>query len=52
MLRADGTSIYVTQDIALAQLRYEEYRMDRMVYVVANEQEYHFQVLFEVFNRL
>ncbi len=52
MLRADGTSIYVTQDIALAQLRYEEYKMDRMVYVVANEQEYHFQVLFEVFNRL
>lgn len=45
LLRSDGTSIYITQDLGTAQLRYEEFKMDRMIYVVANEQDYHFKVL-------
>jgi len=45
LLRADGTSIYITQDLATAKLRHEEFSMDKMVYVVANEQDYHFKVL-------
>jgi arginyl-tRNA synthetase len=45
LLRADGTSIYITQDLATAELRHEEFNMDRMIYVVANEQDYHFKVL-------
>jgi len=52
VLRKDGTSMYITQDMGTALLRYEDYKMDRMVYVVGNEQEYHFQVLFEILNRL
>lgn len=43
--RADGTSVYITQDLGTATARYQEYRPDRMVYVVGSEQEYHFQVL-------
>lgn len=49
LLRSDGTSVYITQDINMAKLRYEEYTFDEMIYVVGNEQAYHFQVLFEVF---
>ncbi len=45
LLRSDGTSIYITQDLGTAQLRYDEFGMDKMVYVVANEQDYHFKVL-------
>ncbi len=45
LLRADGTSIYITQDLATAKLRHEEFDMDKMIYVVANEQDYHFKVL-------
>ena len=45
LLRADGTSVYMTQDIGTAKLRYEDYDIDKMVYVVGNEQNYHFQVL-------
>lgn len=45
LLRSDGTSVYMTQDIGTAQQRYEESRFDRMIYVVGNEQNYHFQVL-------
>ncbi len=45
LLRADGTSIYITQDLATAELRHKEFGMDRMIYVVANEQDYHFKVL-------
>ena len=45
LLRADGTSVYITQDLGTAQLRYEDYKMDESVYVVGNEQDYHFQVL-------
>ncbi len=52
VLRADGTSIYITQDIILANLRYKDFKMDKMVYVVANEQIHHFKVLFEILRRL
>ncbi|MFT4283063.1 MAG: arginine--tRNA ligase [Candidatus Woesearchaeota archaeon] len=50
--RKDGTSIYITQDLYLAKKRFEEYSMDRMVYVVGNEQDYHFKVLFEILKLL
>lgn len=52
VLRADGTSIYITQDIALGKIRYDDWQMDEMIYVVANEQNHHFQVLFEIFQAL
>lgn len=45
LLRSDGTAIYITQDLGTAQLRYEEFGMEKMIYVVANEQDYHFKVL-------
>jgi len=45
MLRSDGTSLYMTQDLGTADVRYQEYHMDKMIYVVANEQDYHFKVL-------
>ena len=45
LLRADGTSIYITQDIGTAILRHQEFSMDKMIYVVMNEQDYHFKVL-------
>ena len=45
LLRSDGTSVYLTQDLGTAQQRYEDFKMDRSIYVVANEQDYHFQVL-------
>ena len=45
LLRADGTSVYITQDLGTAQLKYEDYTYDQSVYVVGNEQDYHFQVL-------
>lgn len=52
VLRSDGTSLYITQDIGTAHRRYEEYGFDKLVYVVAVEQDYHFQVLFETLKRL
>ncbi|MFZ2899578.1 MAG: arginine--tRNA ligase [Saprospiraceae bacterium] len=52
VLRSDGTSLYITQDIGTAHKRYEEYGFDKLVYVVAVEQDYHFQVLFETLKRL
>ena len=52
LLRANGTSVYITQDIYLARKRYEDYKFGEMIYVVANEQEFHFKVLFELFRRL
>jgi arginyl-tRNA synthetase len=52
VLRSDGTAVYMTQDIGTARLRYNDFAMDAMVYVVANEQNYHFQVLFEIMKRL
>ncbi len=51
LLRSDGTSVYITQDIGNAVLRYEEYKFDRHYYVVADEQIYHFKVLREVLKR-
>ncbi len=45
LLRTDGTSVYMTQDIGTAKLRFQDYPIDKMVYVVGNEQEYHFKVL-------
>lgn len=45
LLRKDGTSVYMTQDIGLAQQKYEQFKMDQSIYVVGNEQDYHFQVL-------
>lgn len=52
LLRADGTSIYVTQDLYLAKLKFEEFKINKSIYVVGNEQEYHFQVLFELLDKL
>lgn len=52
LLRADGTSVYMTQDIGTAKLRYEDYDIDKMVYIVGNEQNYHFQVLAILLHRL
>ena len=52
VLRADGTSVYLTQDLGTSRMRYEDYGAQRMVYVVANEQDYHFAVLFETLQRL
>ncbi len=52
VLRSDGTSVYITQDLGTAQSRYKDYACDKMVYVVADEQNYHFQVLFELLKRL
>ena len=52
LLRADGTSVYMTQDIGTAKLRFEDYQIDKMVYVVGNEQEYHFKVLSILLDRL
>lgn len=50
--RADGTSVYITQDIGTAQLKYNDYHMERSVYVVGNEQDYHFKVLQLILKRL
>lgn len=52
LLRADGTSVYMTQDIGTAKLRFKDYPIDQMVYVVGNEQNYHFQVLSILLDRL
>ncbi len=52
LLRADGTSVYMTQDIGTAKIRYDNYPIDKMVYVVGNEQNYHFQVLSIVLDKL
>jgi arginyl-tRNA synthetase len=52
VLRADGTSVYITQDLGTAQMRHRELGCERYVYVVADEQNYHFQVLFETLKRL
>ena len=52
VLRKDGTSVYMTQDIGTAQLRNQDFGVDKMIYVVADEQNYHFQVLFEILKRL
>ncbi len=52
LLRSDGTSVYMTQDIGTAQKRYADFGIDSMIYTVGDEQEYHFKVLFEILKRL
>ena len=52
LLRSDGTSVYMTQDIGTAKMRFEDYPIDKMIYVVGNEQNYHFQVLSILLDKL
>ncbi len=52
LLRSDGTSVYMTQDLGTADLKYQDFKIDKSVYVVGNEQDYHFQVLFKVLAKL
>jgi arginyl-tRNA synthetase len=52
LLRSDGTSVYMTQDIGTAKLRFDDYPIDRMIYVVGNEQNYHFQALSILLDKL
>jgi arginyl-tRNA synthetase len=52
VLRRDGTSVYITQDMGTAQLKYEDFGAKRSVYVVGNEQDYHFEVLFHILRKL
>src|SRR5690606_11897087 len=52
VLRGDGTSVYITQDLGTAQLKYDEFRMNESIYVVGNEQDYHFKVLFLILKKL
>lgn len=52
LLRADGTSVYMTQDLGTADLKYKDYQFDHSIYVVGNEQDYHFQVLFLILKKL
>nr|MBS0037737.1 arginine--tRNA ligase [Saprospiraceae bacterium] len=52
LLRGDGTAVYMTQDLGTARVRYDDFKMSEMTYVVGNEQDYHFKVLFEVLKRL
>lgn len=52
VLRGDGTSVYITQDLGTAQLKYNDYHMDNSIYVVGNEQDYHFKVLFLILKKL
>lgn len=52
LIRSDGTTLYITQDIYLAYLKYKEFKIDKSVYVVGNEQNYHFDVLFKILDEL
>jgi arginyl-tRNA synthetase len=52
LLRSDGTSVYITQDIGTAKMRYNDFRIDKMIYVVGNEQIYHFQILAVLLDKL
>lgn len=52
VLRGDGTSVYITQDMGTADLKYQDYRIDKSVYVVGNEQDYHFDVLYKIMRKL
>jgi arginyl-tRNA synthetase len=52
VLRSDGTSVYITQDIGTALLKYQDYHCDKSIYVVGNEQDYHFKVLFLILKKL
>ena len=52
LLRSDGTAVYMTQDLYLAKAKYEDFKYDKSIYVVASEQDYHFQVLFSILKKL
>ncbi|HVS91717.1 MAG TPA: arginine--tRNA ligase [Mucilaginibacter sp.] len=52
LLRSDGTSVYMTQDLGTAQLKYDDFQMDDSIYVVGNEQDYHFKVLFLILEKM
>jgi arginyl-tRNA synthetase len=52
LLRSDGTSIYMTQDLHLAKLKFKKYKIDKSIYVVGNEQDYHFKVLFSILKKV
>ncbi|MGO1243819.1 MAG: arginine--tRNA ligase [Sphingobacterium sp.] len=52
VLRGDGTSVYITQDLGTAQLKHDDFKMDESIYVVGNEQDYHFKVLFLILKKL
>ncbi|POY37421.1 arginine--tRNA ligase [Solitalea longa] len=52
VLRSDGTSVYITQDLGTAELKHDDFQMDKSVYVVGNEQDYHFKVLFLILDKL
>ncbi|WP_207425360.1 arginine--tRNA ligase [Pedobacter sp. SYSU D00535] len=52
VLRGDGTSVYITQDLGTAQLKHDDFQMDESIYVVGNEQDYHFKVLFLILEKL
>ncbi len=52
LLRADGTAVYITQDLGTAVMRYEDFEFDKLIYVVGNEQDYHFKVLFLILKKL
>lgn len=52
LMRLDGTSVYITQDLYLAKFKFEKYKLDKSIYVVGNEQEYHFNVLFTILKKL
>lgn len=52
VLRADGTSVYITQDLGTADLKYQDFPMEKSLYVVGNEQDYHFEVLFHILQKL
>jgi arginyl-tRNA synthetase len=52
VLRADGTSVYITQDLGTAEMKYDDFKMDESIYVVGNEQDYHFKVLFLILQKL
>ncbi|WP_291787056.1 arginine--tRNA ligase [Cecembia sp.] len=52
ILRADGTSVYITQDMGTCDLKYHDFKIDKSVYVVGNEQDYHFDVLFKIMRKL
>src|SRR5690606_27538487 len=52
LLRSDGTSVYMTQDIGTAQLKFDDHNWSKSIYVVGNEQDYHFKVLFLILKKL
>jgi arginyl-tRNA synthetase len=52
LLRSNGTSVYMTQDLGTADLKYADYQLDKSIYVVGNEQDYHFKVLFKILDKL